>query len=269
MSVSFREKFKSRHTVAGANPSAELIHLADVEGETDEDLAIKTAALATLPDTYDDKPRQTIEIDELAPGLWQVTTTYAYTFSAFVLPSDGSASSFDTTGGTRHLTQSLKTIGRYAVGTATPQDFKGAIGVSEHGVEGVDIPDRRFVFRETRIVPDADVDAAFMANIWGLTGMVNGGDFLVYPAGSVLFEGATGAQRSETEWEIVYHFAFQPNATDLSVGEISGIAKKGWEYLWVVYEPAVDEDAQALVRTPSAVFVEQVFEEGDFTALGL
>ncbi|MCB0912182.1 MAG: hypothetical protein KDB60_11265 [Propionibacteriaceae bacterium] len=269
MSVSFREKFKSRHTVAGGSPSVEIVHLADVVGETNEDLAIKTAALATLPDTYDDKPRQSIEIEELAPDLWQVTTTYAFTFGSFVLASDGSASSFDTTGGTRRVTQSIRTVSSYAIGTANAPDFQGAIGVSESGVEGVDIPDRRFVFRETRIVNDSAVDAAYKAVIWGLTGKVNDADFLGFPAGSVIFHGATGALRSETEWEIVYHFEFQPNATGLSVGQISDIDKKGWEYLWVVYEPAVDDDAQALVRTPSAVYVEQVVYEGDFSTLDL
>jgi len=269
MSVAFREKFKSRHTVEGANPSVEIIHFADVSGETDENLAVVTAAIATLPDTYDSKPRQSIEAEELAPDLWQVTTTYAYTFSSFTLPTGGSASSFDTTGGTRHLTQSLATRGRYApVGGVAP-DFGGAIGVNDDTVDGVDILDRRYRFREIRIVADSAVDAAYKAVIYGLSGSVNTDIFQGFQPGEVLFEGATGTQRSESDWEIVFHFSALPNATDLSVGDITVAEKKGWEYLWVRYVESVDEAARALVKSPVAAYVEQVYPEGEFAALGL
>lgn len=57
--------------------------------------------------------------------------------------------------------------------------------------------------------------------------------------------------------------------TNLKVGDITGINKEGWHYLWTFYEDTEDTDAQALVKNPKAAYVEQVHEYGDFAALGL
>jgi hypothetical protein len=51
------------------------------------------------------------------------------------------------------------------------------------------------------------------------------------------------------------------------MGDITGIDKKGWEYLWVRYQDA--EDADVLVKQPAAVYVEQVYPYGDFSLLGI
>ena len=59
----------------------------------------------------------------------------------------------------------------------------------------------------------------------------------------------------------------EPKASGLTVGSITGISKKGWEYLWVLYEEAEDATAKALVKVPVAVYIERVYEEGDFAGL--
>lgn len=46
---------------------------------------------------------------------------------------------------------------------------------------------------------------------------------------------------------------------------ITGINKKAWEYVWVRFEDK--EGAGALVKQPVAVYVEEVYEEGDVTGL--
>lgn len=267
MAVTFREKFKSGRIVAGANPSSETIHLADVVGETDENLAVEAEALATLPNTYNNKPRQSFTVEQVGNGLWTVTTIYAYTFSSFVLPPGGESESFDTTGGTRRLTQSIRTVGRYAPETFDARNFGGAIGVGRNGVEGVDIRDNTYGFRVVRSVAESDVTDFFKALIYGLTSRVNTETFKGFPPGSVLFGGATGTQKSETEWEVVYNFLYSPNETDITVGDISGIDKLGWDYLWVLYGEAVDETAQAFIQTPISVYVEEVYKRGDLNAL--
>jgi hypothetical protein len=53
------------------------------------------------------------------------------------------------------------------------------------------------------------------------------------------------------------------------VGPISNINKKGWEYLWVRYADSEDANAKMLVKKPVAVYIERVYEEGDFAALGI
>ena len=59
------------------------------------------------------------------------------------------------------------------------------------------------------------------------------------------------------------------NETNLTVSGVTGIAKKGWEYLWVEYEDYGDDTANALGKKVKAVYVEQVYRCGDFANLGI
>ena len=87
-------------------------------------------------------------------------------------------------------------------------------------------------------------------------------------AGECLFLGAAGSQRGSGEdWEINFRFAGSPNRTGITIGTITGIAKKGWEYLWVEYEAEEDSSANRIVKRPVAAHVEKVYEEGDFSIL--
>src|SRR5690606_18604713 len=106
-----------------------------------------------------------------------------------------------------------------------------------------------------------------------LTGSVNNTPFKSFAAGEVLFLGASGSTREnedgDTVWEITFSFAASPNVTGLTVGDITGIEKRGWDYLWVRYADAVDGEAHVLVKKPVAVYVEQVYPFGNFGALGI
>ena len=64
-------------------------------------------------------------------------------------------------------------------------------------------------------------------------------------------------------------FAASPNVQNLTIGGINGIDKKGWEYLWVRYADDEDVNAKVLVKKPIGVYVEQVYENGDFSGLGI
>jgi hypothetical protein len=46
-------------------------------------------------------------------------------------------------------------------------------------------------------------------------------------------------------------------------------SKKGWEYLWVRYADEEDAGSSTLVKKPVAAYVERVYEEGNFAALGI
>ncbi len=85
----------------------------------------------------------------------------------------------------------------------------------------------------------------------------------------MLFLGASGSKRGNDLWELQFRFSASPNKSDIQVGEITGIAKKGWEYLWVLYVEDVDESAKSIVKKPIGVHVEQVYENGDFSLLGI
>jgi len=77
-----------------------------------------------------------------------------------------------------------------------------------------------------------------------------------FAAGENLYLGGSGGV-VDGEVEITHKFSASQNATGLSVGGISGIAKKGWEYLWILLEDSVSQNT--LVKVARGVYVEQVY----------
>lgn len=264
MPVTVSEKYRGRSL---SNESAEILYV--VRG-TSDDIAARDAVEAAAPLTHDGVPLDDIQVEQETSEIWFATVSYA-------TPQDGgpatigeSSYSFETGGGTQHVTQSLGTIGSYPVDAP---NFKGAISVSGTGinatVEGVDIVVPVYSFSETHILDDAAVTVGYRGTLFALTGTVNIASFKGTAAGECLFLGASGAKRGTGDWEITYRFAASPNKTGLVVGDIVGITKNGWEYLWVFYEDVEDATAKMIVKRPLGAYVEKVYESGDFSLLGI
>ena len=263
MAITVTEKFGSRETNEGESPSIDLLYT--IKG-SDDDIEVKANLLAASPVLYDGLVRQTAHIDQIGPLLWDGSVRYGERKR----PETGDSSfSFDTGGGTQHITQSLETLGSYAPPGKTPPDFQGAIGATGESVEGVDVTVPVYNFSETHYVAAESVTGAYKATLFALTGRVNVAPFRGFAAGEVLFLGASGSKRGEEDWEITFRFAASPNATGITVGEITGISKRGWDYLWVRYQDAEDSTAKALVKRPVAAYVERVYYDGDFSGLGI
>lgn len=256
------ERYDSREATEGINsPSVDFLYV--VQG-TEDDATVRALVEGTIPAIYLGLVFQSYHIQHQGGGVWEVSVRYGKTE-----PKDTGESSFsfDTGGGTQHITQSLQTIGSYAPPGKNAPSFQGAIGVTTDSVEGTDVTVPVYSFTETHYISGALVTPAYKAALFFLTGKVNGATFKGFAAGEVLFLGASGSQRGADDWEITYRFAASPNVTGLAVGPITGIGKKGWEYLWVRYADA--EDQHVLVKRPIAAYVEQVYELGDFSALGI
>ena len=52
-------------------------------------------------------------------------------------------------------------------------------------------------------------------------------------------------------------------------GNITGISKKGWEYLTVLYEDAKQDTPKKILPKPVAVYVNKVYGESNFSGLGI
>ena len=102
-----------------------------------------------------------------------------------------------------------------------------------------------------------------------LTGKVNDAAFKSFARGEVLFMGAAGTKEGFDDWEIEYRFAASANAINLQQGIITIAAKEGWEYAWTLFQEEKDDTAKALVKTPVAAYVEQVYRYSDMSALGI
>ena len=260
------ETFDSGRAMSGDTETNELRYIVtDVAAESD----VIALVAYTAPTSIGPMERKAIDVQPLGNEVWDCTVAYEG-------KPDESQYTFETGGATTHITQSLSTIGRYPVGdpfatppVLDPPDFKGAIGVNGDNIEGTDITVPQFNFTETRKVASSAVDGAYKLALFHCTGKVNNATFKGFAAGEVLFLGASGSKRGYEHWEITFKFAASPNAADLPVGDFTVDDKKGWEYLWVRFQDAEDDDAKALVKRPIAAYVEQVYESADFSTLGI
>jgi len=176
---------------------------------------------------------------------------------------------FETGGGMTHIVASLATVNAYGTGATTADNGK-LIGASSEGVEGTEIVTPVYQWHETKWFDPSAVTKTFKGNPYALTGRTNNAAFKGTEAGETLFLGASGSQRGTDPWEINFSFASAPNKTGLTIGDITGIAKKGWEYLWVRYKPKeLTGTLKIVTQKPAAVYVERVYDEGDFALLGI
>jgi len=204
--------------------------------------------------------RQDVAVDPVGFEQWKIVVPYGpkqHETGEFTL-------TFDTSGGTVHISASKATIGKYPSGTAP--DFKQLIGVNADQVEGADI-----VIPALKITANFRHPAAFMTlaqikYLASITGKVNSATFLTFAAGEVLFLGAAGSEGTESETEVTYQFAMSSNATGLTIGDVADIVKKGHELAWIKYKD--DVDSTLPVKVPEFVYVERVYDTVNL-ALGL
>lgn len=256
MSFHFDERPESRQQ------TSESVTLEFVAYGESDDQFVSSYALAATPAIYSTVYgtfyRQDIQIRPQSADLYYITVPYgpkkrengSWTFS------------FDTTGGTVLVKTSKETVASYgAAGNPFIPDHKQAIGVNGDNVEGCEI-----------IIPALRIDVTFRhpygvvtinhaKTLARLTGKTNSASFLGFDAGEVLFLGARGQDGSEAEAEVTYGFAMSENATGLNIGDISGIAKKGHQYLWTWYSD--EEDSGNPVRRPKFAYVERVYAEAN------
>jgi hypothetical protein len=263
MTVTVTEKFQSRDVVRGTNPSAQLNFV--IQGTEDYDEAL-TQLASKAPAAFDSLPRLNYGIEPVTETIWLGFARYGH---QSVQDTGEAVYQFDTGGGSQHITQSLGTVRRYARPGTMAGNFRGAIGVTADSVEGVDITVPVYSFSEVHYKNNGFVDDNYKATLFELTGTVNSRNFKKFAAGEVLFLGASGTKRGADDWELVYRFSASPNTSGMVIGDISGVSKGGWEYLWVQYVDAEDSNAQTLIKQPISVHIEQVYPYKDFDRLRL
>jgi hypothetical protein len=179
--------------------------------------------------------------------------------------------SFSTMGGTAHITTSLATMAQYKASTnpnAIPS-YKQAIRVDKDGVQGCDVVVPQCKFSIHYRQPRSIITDAYQRTLENMTGTVNESEFKGRPAGEVLFLGANGSQGTKSDPVVEYEFVRLPNLQDQVIGDITGVAKRGHDYLWVQFEDTYDSAAKVIKKVPKFVYVEQVYPYSDFSALGI
>ncbi len=263
--ASVEELFQGRTETLADKSTAEIPYLVhDAVDEAD----VMAAVLAATGVTYAGMTRKSIEVAEhLIDGTWKAIVRYEKQDAAAEAEP---TFSFDTGGGSQHITQSIATRGKYGPGAS--ELLKGAIGFDGESVTGVDITVPVYNFSETHFLPDPIVTQAYRGMLFRATGTTNTGAFRGFQPGEVLFLGASGSKKgtgSDADWEISFKFAALPNRSDIQIGDIGPITKLGWDYLWVQYASDVDNDKKQIIKKPIAVYVEQVYQVNSFSSLGI
>jgi len=277
MPVTIIEKYDSQGATVG--PDAPSVDRLFVVMGTELDIDVRAVVEGTIPAIFRGMVFKNYRIEHKGGGVWDVSVRYGMDDTEADGPPEaadppaqpgdvlGPSYSFETSGGTTHITQSLQTISKHGKPGTNPPDFKGGIGVSADAVEGTDITVPVFRFSETYSIPVPLITHAYKLQVFDLTGKVNNAAFKGFALGEVLFLGASGSRRGLEKWEITYQFAASKNAVNLKVGDIQNINKKGWEYLWVRYGDV--EDQKVLIKQPEAAYVERVYDSGNFALLGI
>jgi len=254
----------SRKCTDGDEPSAELRF--NIAG-TEDDGEARTLLLGAAPPTWTVGGKTLVQkqrsLDPAGGGHWKGSVTYGRRESSY---------QFEIGGGSAHITEALDQTS-YGYEAAAPEmNHRINVTRDRNGVtvNGLDIDAPTYAWSETHYLPAGAVNAAYKAALFAVAAApVNQYAWRGFQAGEVKFKGASGQQRGEEDWAITFKFEASPNATGLSVGNITGISKKGWEYLWVLYEEVEDGAAKVLVPSPLGVYVAKVYAESDFSLLGI
>jgi hypothetical protein len=165
-----------------------------------------------------------------------------------------------TTGASQLVTQGIA-YQRYGTGP----NYDGAINVDKDGVQGVEITIPRLEFQIDKVMPKGVLRFSYVIQLMQMTGKTNQAAIWGFAQGELLFLGAEFSQKSAGEVTISFKFMASPNVTGLAIGTVSGIDKKGHEYLWVDYKAS--ESGGFVIRQPRTVHVHQVYDYADFSTL--
>lgn len=148
-------------------------------------------------------------------------------------------------------------------------DMKGAINVTKDNVGGCDIFGPKYEWTES--VSREFVTRDYVRVLRGLVGKTNDAPFFGSDIGEVLYLGASGSFTDGNKWALTHKFAENANQYDIQVTDDLVIPfKRGWDYIWFTYAKVTDQpgaDATGIIQRPTAAYVEEVLDSGDFSAI--
>lgn len=202
--------------------------------------------------------RQDIKVEPAGYQLWTIECPYGPKKA-----ENGQMNvSFDTTGGTIHITAGKSEVGFARAGEVAPP-MKNSIGVRGDQIDGADqvVPALKITVGFKH--PAGIITMAQIKNLARWTGMVNSDNFMTFAPGEVLFLGASGSEGTDAETQLQYQFACSQNVDGLTIGDVVGIAKKGHDVAWTSFVDKPEEVGGKRLPTkqPRFVYVNRVYDE--------
>lgn len=177
-----------------------------------------------------------------------------------------------STGGKVRILLSKQTIASYkrADDPNPIPDQKGAINVTrDNEVQGVEIvvPDERFTVSAR--IARATATRTYFVTVMSMTGTTNNAICWGFPIGELLFLGIDFTEGLVADPQFDLHFLRCPNLSGLTIGGITGVAKKGHEYMWIKFEEVSDATSKTLLKKPKNIYIERLYDAADFSAFGV
>ncbi len=233
---------------------------------------------------------RTVQMAPDGPMAWRATCSYSaaklQTREQEKLTSIGQYRISFSAKGMALKQYTAKTTTAYAAAGDTAPDFKGGINVNMEGeVEGVEAIVPALTINVTQRYAGADLTPAYMLGCANLIGKYNSNEVMGFPAGTLQLtasdgalsfdipnpnqSGASPADFPAADRELSHEFLYSPNLTGITIGTITGINKKGHQYMWTLWKDTLDSGK--VFRTPRAVYVHDLFgiEPANFGPLGL
>jgi len=212
---------------------------------------------------------------------WTVTITWEvppFRADDGETPPDSLAFSWDTTGGSAHITQSLEVIDQVWASGVPNVDRSVTIGEDDQGnVTGADIPvpSCRLEVVEIKTLdaysPSSAIDhyrKTGKANSSDLTIAVSATKSFTFSAGELMFLGVrTSYDPSSGNVQTVFVFLGQANKSSITVGDMTVSDKKGHDLLVTHFIEKVDNTTKVKTKKPSEVVIHRVVEFIDLTGI--
>jgi hypothetical protein len=205
--------------------------------------------------------------ERVADEVWDFTAEYRQRE-----PEPGQYTiSIDTSGGQVMQTYAYAEAKYVATGESAP-GMNNAIDVQDNKPQGVQriIPALKISLRakiKTANIAAVGGEMAYAQLISELTGTVNNATaFGQFAAGELLFTGATGDIIAEDP-SLTFSFLASKNVTGLTIGSITGITKKGHDYIWFSFKNDKDATTGLQQSAPRAAYVNRIYGEADHSLL--
>lgn len=257
------ETYDSRRWSVERSALRSTVDLKFILTGTEDDFVARLIVEASVPGTYAGLVFQQYDMEHVGNGIWNVEAQFG------IADLQESTYNWDTTGSTVHIDQSLETVSRTSVNGGAAPDLKGLIGFDGETVRGTDVIVPRYAWNEQHIVAAERFTAEYRSTLFFLTGKTNASPFRGFKVGEVQFQGITASQRGFHAVEATYYFEASENLTNFAVGGITIPRKRGFEHVWVAHAKKEDGANHRVVKQVDAVYVERIFDAGDFATLGI
>ncbi|MGC4004702.1 MAG: hypothetical protein QM811_16910 [Pirellulales bacterium] len=231
------------------------------------DAIAEAMVAAVAPSTWRGLYRGSFKVRAKGSGIWQVAVSYVprkpredYEFEF----------RFDIGTESTRITHSLAVRNSYfdPFWLASAPNHNGAIGYDGKEIKGLNILVPKCTISYKVKLPADFVTDSYKRTLSKTVGKVNSATWKNYAAGELLFTSCTGSVTgTDKDWDVTFGFTVSENVTGLTVGNISGITKRGWDYLDVLWESTLDLGSERV--TPIAAYVHKVYQDAAYSAPGV